>query len=474
MAGTASHRARRWDVLVLGGALPGLVAGVRLARAGHRVLVAEEEIAVRTPPLLREPFALPGPANAGILDPCLQALGLALIDRRAFETHTPSHQVILPDARIDVGGAAATAEEWVAWGLAKPEEAYELAQALEEAAHAEAQAMLEAPVVDAPRRAIGRRRATPRVATAGAATVASGQRHMRGLPQELEGASDRLRAVLAAEVRAFGSLAAAEPSPEARARLMGAALAGGGAHPTGAAGLRDLIRQRLSALHAEFRTLKTPFEFVRVGDHPGIARRGPGDAWMGRLLIVNAPPTRLAQALRGWGAPVPGFLDGPVPSHRRLAIHLRAMADVMPEPLAPRSILVTDPDEPTGPGTYAVSWHPSPRGTRFRDLVARTVVPDDPSTFEDHAERAEAAIARLMPFSEGRLKRAPLLVEPEWDDEAALADPPPGGGWPGAARLRHGGRDPIFVLPREPLAALGVEGDLLLGWRAGDALAELL
>ena len=39
------HRTRRWDVLVLGSALPGMVAAIRLALRGARVLIVEEEVA---------------------------------------------------------------------------------------------------------------------------------------------------------------------------------------------------------------------------------------------------------------------------------------------------------------------------------------------------------------------------------------------------------------------------------------------
>ena len=32
--------------------------------------------------------------------------------------------------------------------------------------------------------------------------------------------------------------------------------------------------------------------------------------------------------------------------------------------------------------------------------------------------------------------------------------------------------DTRFRIPREPLGALGTEGDILIGWRAGDAISE--
>jgi hypothetical protein len=473
VSAASSLRARRWDALVLGGALPGLVAAVRLARAGQRVLVVEEEAALRSPELLREPFALPGPAEGSVLDACLQALGLPLIERRAFETRALSHQVILPEARIDIGGAVATAEEWVAWGLARPGEAQALARGLEEAARAEAQALRTAPLVRRARRAGAPRRAE-RNPVPDPAPPGEARRHLRGLPEAAASPPAALALVFEAQLRAFSRLAAARPSPEARARLLGAPLTGGGTFHVEDLGLRGLLRERLRGLHGEFRTVGSPFELVEVGHHPGIARRGPDDAWLGRVMLVNVPPARLAAAFAHWQVPVPRFLAAPTPTHRRLAVHLRAAAEVVPEALAPRAILVHDVADPAGPGTVALSVHPSPRGARFRELVARAVVPDEPGGLEAAAARAERITAALMPFSEGRLVRGPLAPVPLWDDDAALVDPEPGTGWPAEAGVRRAARSPVFVVPRASVAALGVEGDLVLGWRMGDALRELL
>jgi len=40
--------------------------------------------------------------------------------------------------------------------------------------------------------------------------------------------------------------------------------------------------------------------------------------------------------------------------------------------------------------------------------------------------------------------------------------------------VRLSSRPPIFALERAWLGDLGFEGDLLLGWRAGDAIADEL
>jgi hypothetical protein len=75
-----------------------------------------------------------------------------------------------------------------------------------------------------------------------------------------------------------------------------------------------------------------------------------------------------------------------------------------------------------------------------------------------------------MPFSRGGFvrQRAP---EPVWDSDALLADPAPGSGWPGDCDLRRSSRPPVYSLDRASVAALGFEGEVLLGWRAGDAIA---
>ena len=62
-------RIRRWDTVILGSALPGLVAAVRLGMTGARVLIVEEEATANSYPGLREPFWLSGADKEGILAP---------------------------------------------------------------------------------------------------------------------------------------------------------------------------------------------------------------------------------------------------------------------------------------------------------------------------------------------------------------------------------------------------------------------
>jgi hypothetical protein len=448
----ASLRARRWDVVVLGGALPGLAAAIRLGMGGLRVLVVEEDACARTPDLVREPFFLPGGFGDGIVDACLRSLGIPVIDRRELVASDLAYQVLLPDARIDVGGAHATAEELTAWGLAKPETAQALARQLAEAARAEGEALLAADAARAHALRAGRKAPTLAVAA-------------RGLPAGMRELEAPLARFFALQLRALSNLGESTPSPEAQARLLGSALLGGTSLADPHGGLRALLRRRLATLHAEFRTLTGAFQFVEVSDHPGIAREQAGDVWIGRAVLLNAPRARLAAAQRDWGFEVPRFLDGAAPSARRFHLHLRALAEAIPEPLAARALLASD----TLPNGVALSVLPSPRGGRFAEIVARTVAGESEADAAV-AARLREAIGELIPPGDPRVAAAPPAERPLWDDEAALVDPERGEGFGALPPLRAGGRRPVYRLPREAGAAFGVEGDLLLGCQVGDAI----
>ena len=98
------------------------------------------------------------------------------------------------------------------------------------------------------------------------------------------------------------------------------------------------------------------------------------------------------------------------------------------------------------------------------------VVPVDDDAAEQRAEaRIEAALRDLLPFSEGALERRPL-PELRWDTDALLADPA-GAAWPEEPELRLCARPAVYGLDRASVGGLGGEGEVWLGWRAGDAIA---
>ncbi len=458
----ARTRARRWDALVLGSGLTGWVAAVRLAMSHLRVLVVEERDAARRPASLRTPFFLPATGTGGVLDACLHECALPLIERHRLAPQQPSYQVVLPNARVAVGAPAFTADELVAWGLAKPDDARAVMRGLAEAAAAERAALVAAPVVH-----LGGLRERALAFGRGAAT-----RHARGLPEEVAHPPAELVPFFDAQVRALACVAHPRPTPEARARLLGAPLAGAAALDTPERSLEGMLRRRFAELHGEVRAIAGRFELVSVDDAAGIAPRDAGEIWLGRALVLNAPRSALAAWLRESGSEIPRGLEGG-PVARRVALRLAARPSVLPEGMGMRLVRVNDPTRPLE-GTNLITVGVFPRRQGFVEIVASAILDGAQPDEDAAAPELEDAVRSLVPFAGGRLERLDPPPRPGWDDEALLEDPRSAGGWPGTSDLRLASRPRLYRLPREEWGILGVEGECLLGWRAGDAIrAEL-
>jgi phosphoribosylformylglycinamidine cyclo-ligase len=205
IASSETYRVRRWDVLMLGSALPGLIAAVRLGQRGLRVLVLEER-AAESDDFAREPFLLVDAESHGVLAECLRAMGIALIDQRRFVGEDVALQVCDAERRVDLGRTSHTADEWASWGLASRDDARRFAAALDEAAEAERASLLAAPPLLRPAR---------RAREALAPVRRQGPE--RGWPSALAQAPPALRSLLDAPVRSLSNLGSKSPSPE-RAR----------------------------------------------------------------------------------------------------------------------------------------------------------------------------------------------------------------------------------------------------------------
>jgi hypothetical protein len=464
--GRENPRTRRWDAVVLGGALPGLVTAITLGQRGARVLVLEEEAAARGFPGLREPFFLPGSERESILGACLRALGIPLIDQRRVQLDPIALQVVLPDARLDVGDAALSASEWVSWGLAKPQLARALARGLEAAADAERRALLAAPFVRSSRRlGLGALRGMPTRKPLVLPSSESAAAAARGLPAELAELPPRLATVLEAQARSLARLGGAEPSPEVRARLLGAPFEGG-ATIRGIPWLREILRQRIQSLYGEFRTLAGAFSLVAASGQPGIAQPGSEEVWAGRVLVLNAPLATLARVAEQ--EEILGLLRTPPERHRRRTLHLRIPRRAIPEAMAPRLLRIANPDAPLE-GTNLVGLRVfQPTGdAELADVVASAVATAESADLEALDRELASVAAELLPFAECTRS---LAQEPRWDSDDPLPDPRPGAGWPSDADVRASSRQPVYCLDRSIVAGLGVEGDLLLGWRTGEAI----
>jgi hypothetical protein len=436
------HRVRRFDALVLGGALPGLVAAIRLAQRGARVLVVEEEAALRAHPGWREPFLLWDAEPAGVLGACLRALAVPLIDQRRLLADDLALQLVMPHARLDWGRAPLAAAELTCWGLSKPDEAISLLRALADAGLRARDALLSGP-------------AAPRARRGGADPQAPADAGgPPRWPAALERARPELRALFSGLALALSEQAAPPPEPAAL-RLLGATL-GGGAVLAGEGGLRDLLWRRLAALFGERRSIPGGLRLVSAAQLGALEAPGLQEIWAGRVLILNAPREALARVHEG---PPPSLLRAAPAAHRRVELPLRAPAELLPEAMAPRLIVLGD-GAPLRIARYAG------RQREQTDLLVSTLAPReaDAAAIRTLLERA---VHELAPFCGERLERRPLPAA-RWDrDDGLLAADPAG-----VVRVS---RSPLVVsLERGAAAAFGFEGDLLLGWRAGDELcAEL-
>jgi len=465
-----SLRTRRWDAVVLGTALPGLIASVLLGRRGARVLVLEEHAPERFPGL-REPFLMTGAGSEGVLRSCLRELALPLIERKRLEALSTSFQVVRPDARVDIGDPNWTSQELAGWGFAAPLDAKTLLGALGSAGDAEREAMLAAPIVRVPlRRALGGRRTPTSTTTApdGGTTSA-----MRGLPDEAKQVPDALGALLQAQIRALSNFGTALPCPHAQARLLGSALVDGAALSRGDPWLRSLLRRRIESLFGEFRSVRDGFSLTTVNNQPAISIDEGNEILAGRCLILNAPRSALATVVDQ--ASPTGLLKGPVVTRRRRSVHFKIDANLVPEAMADRLIRVGDLERPMeGTNVVTLRTYRLTEGDRTSvDMVASAAIAtDDPDPQARDAE-IEASIASLFPFANGALKRQEDQT-PRWDDDTWLAEPAKNGTWPREADIRVSSRSKVFALERSHLAGLGFEGDVLLGWRAGEAIAAEL
>ena len=465
IASNEAHRVRRWDVLILGTALPGLVAAARLGQRGLRVLILQEGATDAKLELAREPWLLVDGGSDGVLFECLRALGVPLIDQRRFDAEDVALQVCDAERRVDLGRAGHTAEEWESWGLCSQSEARSWLQALDDAAERERLELLGGSLSLGAARRARDAIAAPRRSTG-----------PRGWPAALDAAPPVLRAVLDAPAEALAP-GPGPASPEARARLLGGLLRGGVA-ARGEGLLRGLLRRRVESLYGEIRPIERSFHLVSVSGQPGVAVEGAKEIWSGRALLLNAPPAALAAAS---GEPPPEGLQGAPLRGRRLTVHLQGDPAQLPTPMAER-LLWRDADG----GMVALRIHRGQRSGDPFDLFASVRLASDAAAAEPSVrlasdaaaaepsarQRVERCLRDLLPFAADRLEEHPL-PERRWDSDAWLGEAPRGA-WPAEPELRLSSRPPIYHLDRFAVAGLGGEGEMWLGWRAGDAIGDEL
>jgi len=146
----------------------------------------------------------------------------------------------------------------------------------------------------------------------------------------------------------------------------------------------------------------------------------------------------------------------------------------VPEGIAPRVLRVADPQAPLeGANLVALRLFPGPGDAEALDLVASALAPAAGGDTTALERAIVEAVIELMPFAGASLERL-RATAPRWDGDDWLSDPAAGAGWPAEIDVRSAAREPVYALDRAAAASLGVEGDLLLGWRAGETiLADL-
>ena len=370
-------------MLVLGSTLGALVAGSFLAKAGLRVVLLEEEVHAKRPPVLREPFLLTGLESGGPADAVLRELAISLLERRELVSDDLAFQLLLPGARIDVGrGRAALARELAAYGLSEEDPARSWLEAVDQLGDAVRAQLIEALPEEPSRFPIGagRRASAPEIGS------------FPELPTELGPFADAWLSGLAP--------LDGRPSPQAMALLMRGARDGAMSGPNAGRGFLDLLRRRFVTLHGEVRSVE---RFGLVSERQEVGVELAREVLFARALIVAVPRAPLARVVGEVGDAPRWLLEGP-PVDRAPRRILRAESDALPVGMAARVICSGDD---AGGRPWSLTRAADPEDSRIEWLLASGHAVGDGG--------ADSALGKLTPFSEGRIVAVDAGPDPRWD-----------------------------------------------------------
>jgi hypothetical protein len=149
---------------------------------------------------------------------------------------------------------------------------------------------------------------------------------------------------------------------------------------------------------------------------------------------------------------------------------VRCDPEVIPEGMASRVIQVVGEVDADELDVVTFARAPAANPHEPVPILVRTVIDPGRTSRDEARRRLVDAVRSLVPFSTGRILEREH-PQPRWDDDDALCDADGPASWPPEVDVRLAPRRPIFFLPRAETAGLGTEGDMLLGWRAGDVIA---
>jgi len=474
-----------FDAVVVGATLPGVVAASLLAERGARVLLLRDLIPPASyegedgQPCLRRPFIAPGADAFPALTRVLSELKLHHEFVRSIAEPDPAYQVLLPEHRVDVWRERdRLAEELTReFGDRRCSRALESLKALEAALGESDEFFDGATPLPADtwreRRVLSRRlRAFP---------IVSGENGGRDPLPGLEG-GDPLRAVLLAPGLLAGRRAdGGEGRDHGLVRALGPIVRGLYRLPEGEDRFSQLLLERFRAKGGE--CWDGSAEFLESKRSRLEAVRCEGGARCGfQVLVSGAEPTRLQELLGDARATrkLEKLQNAAAPRGWLGTVNVIIRGEGVPEPLAERSFLIEDPRRPlTGDNLLFLDLAPPADGKdgalRALRVCAVFGPKERPATADELGERVLARLRTVIPFLDEHLERTEVASQAGDGRDVFLAAwaAPHGGPLAGTLPCRGPLKNLVFA-HRASLPGLGLEGELLAGYRAaGVAFASL-